>query len=157
MARLRPLFGQERAHFSALFVVRVGADLFQDFAVSVVGEDHEAGAEMLFEIGCAGVRRHGAALTAIGREEEQLGFSAFDIGAENGGDARACDGLAEDDEAIGEIELRLIADDADFPDAVAFRGVEPGFTDRAKQVLSFPAASRAGKNRSAVRIRTSSV
>ena len=96
----------------SLAIAGVVGDLRLELLVDVAGEEQDDGAEVLVEIRRVDERGERAALGAVGREEDDFAIAAFDVGGEDGGDAAAGDGLAEDQVAVGEVEADVLLDEA---------------------------------------------
>src|SRR5262249_48169791 len=97
---------EQRSHLRRLAGARIGLNLFGELRQYLRAEHHECDAEVLIQVRTAGIRRERLSLGTIGRQQEDLGIAAFDVGAEKRSDAMSVHRPSQNQVTIGEEELR---------------------------------------------------
>src|SRR5262249_42712263 len=102
--------------------------------VLVAREEQDGGAKVLVEIRRMDVTGERAALSPVGREQDDLAVAALHVRRKDSGDPAAGHGLAENQMAIGEVEADILLDQREVADPVAFVAVETVLADGARDV-----------------------
>ncbi len=141
----RELFVQQGADLGRAPVGGIGGKLRQNRFISAAGEQEHSGAEMFVQVGRAGVGSQRAPLRAIGRQQNHLGVAAFHIGYEHRRDTFASHRPAENQVAVGEIDLDVFNGQGEIADAVALLAIEAVLADGAGQAVGFSRPYRRGE------------
>jgi hypothetical protein len=117
------LIGEESAHFGGGLGGGV-ADEGLDFGGGIIGEDQDRRFEVLVEIGRFGETGERLAFAGGGRKDDNLPIPAFDLGPKKRGDGLSGEGLGEENETVGQVELDVFAGKREIANAPALGGVE---------------------------------